>query len=100
MSPDLQNALDSLFLARVPGQWERVSQLIMPNIGLWWVSILSRNEQLYNWMKSNRPNCFWSASAPRETETPFARAARGVAPRAALPARAHACARRSCPRAG
>ncbi|KAG8468097.1 hypothetical protein KFE25_007149 [Diacronema lutheri] len=59
MSPDLQNALDSLFLARVPGQWERVSQLIMPNIGLWWVSILSRNEQLYNWMKSNRPNCFW-----------------------------------------
>lgn len=65
MSPDLQNALDSLFLARVPGQWEKVSQLLMPNIGLWWVNILSRHEQLYSWMKNNRPNCFWCAPLRR-----------------------------------
>mmetsp|Transcript_22861 Transcript_22861/g.57008 ORF Transcript_22861/g.57008 Transcript_22861/m.57008 type:complete len:4427 (+) Transcript_22861:2-13282(+) len=59
MSPELQNTLDSLFLARVPAEWAKVSQLIMPNIGLWFVSILGRHEQLYSWMKNNRPNCFW-----------------------------------------
>jgi len=59
MSPELQNALDALFDARVPESWEKVSQLVMPNIGLWWVNILGRNEQLFSWMKNNRPNCFW-----------------------------------------
>ncbi|KAG8470448.1 hypothetical protein KFE25_008869 [Diacronema lutheri] len=59
MSAELSQMLDALFMARVPAFWQNVSQLIMPNIGLWWVNILSRNEQLVHWLQSNRPHAFW-----------------------------------------
>jgi dynein heavy chain len=59
MSAELSQMLDALFMARVPALWQAVSQLIMPNIGLWWVNILNRNEQLVSWLASNRPNAFW-----------------------------------------
>jgi dynein heavy chain len=51
----------------------------MPNIGLWWVSILGRHEQLFSWMKNNRPNCFWCAARDRRR----LHAARGPRSRAA-----------------
>jgi len=59
MSAELSQMLDALFMARVPARWEKVSQLVMPNIGLWWVNILQRNEQLVSWLRNNRPFAFW-----------------------------------------
>jgi dynein heavy chain len=59
MSAELSQMLDALYMARVPAFWQQVSQLVMPNIGLWWVNILSRNEQLISWLANNRPNAFW-----------------------------------------
>jgi len=59
MSPDLANALDSLFLARVPDLWTKASQLQTPTLGVWFGNILQRGEQLTTWLRGGRPSCFW-----------------------------------------
>ena len=59
MSPDLSNALDALFMARVPAAWAKASQLQSPSLGVWFGNILQRQEQLAGWLKSGRPHCFW-----------------------------------------
>ena len=59
MSPDLANALDSLFMARVPDLWTKVSQLVSPTMGVWFANILNRADQLTTWLRSGRPFCFW-----------------------------------------
>jgi dynein heavy chain len=59
MSPDLANALDALFMARVPAAWVKVSQLVAPNMGVWFVNMLNRAEQFTNWLRNGRPNTFW-----------------------------------------
>ena len=59
MSPDLADALDALFMARVPATWTKVSQLVAPNMGVWFVNILTRAEQFTNWLRSGRPSSFW-----------------------------------------
>jgi len=59
MSPDLADALDALFMARVPAGWAKVSDLAAPSMGVWFVNILNRAEQLTNWLKNGRPLCFW-----------------------------------------
>jgi len=59
MSPELVDALDALFMARVPPLWTKVSQLIAPNMGVWFANILKRAEQNTNWLRSGRPFCFW-----------------------------------------
>jgi len=59
MSSDLANALDALFLARVPAAWTKVSQLATPTLGVWFSNILQRGEQLTTWMRSGRPSSFW-----------------------------------------
>jgi len=61
MSPELAEALDSLFMARVPPAWVKVSQLIAPNMGVWWLNMLNRAEQFTNWLRNGRPNTFWLA---------------------------------------
>jgi len=59
MSPELAGALDSLFLARVPPLWAKVSDLAAPGMGVWFVNILNRADQLTSWLKNGRPLCFW-----------------------------------------
>lgn len=59
MSPELAGALDSLFDARVPAPWEKVSQLIAPTMGVWFTNIANRADQLTNWLKGGRPMTFW-----------------------------------------
>ena len=57
--PTLADALDALFMARVPAAWTKVSQLVAPNMGVWFVNILNRAEQFTNWLRNGRPSCFW-----------------------------------------
>eukprot|EP00327_Prymnesium_parvum_P015479 CAMPEP_0113272674 /NCGR_PEP_ID=MMETSP0008_2-20120614/23450_1 /TAXON_ID=97485 /ORGANISM="Prymnesium parvum" /LENGTH=4484 /DNA_ID=CAMNT_0000122153 /DNA_START=48 /DNA_END=13502 /DNA_ORIENTATION=+ /assembly_acc=CAM_ASM_000153 len=59
MSPELADALDALFLARVPSGWSKLSDLAAPSMGVWFVNILNRADQLTNWLKNGRPLCFW-----------------------------------------
>merc|ERR1712072_1475249 len=59
MSPELAEALDALFMARVPPVWTKVSVLIAPNMGVWWLNILNRAEQFTSWLRNGRPSCFW-----------------------------------------
>merc|ERR1712187_44304 len=51
--------VDSLFMARVPAAWTKVSQLIAPNMGVWFLNILKRAEQFTTWLRNGRPLCFW-----------------------------------------
>ena len=59
MSPDVTDALDKLFMARVPASWSKVSQLDAPNTGVWFTNIVQRAEQLTGWLVQGRPSCFW-----------------------------------------
>jgi hypothetical protein len=59
MSPELAEALDALFMARVPPAWTKASQLVSPNMGVWFVNILKRAEQFTGWLRNGRPTCFW-----------------------------------------
>ena len=59
MSPDLADALDALFMTRVPPAWTAVSQLEAPNMGVWFTNILMRAEQLTAWLAHGRPGAFW-----------------------------------------
>tara|TARA_B100000513_G_scaffold31241_1_gene12052 strand:- start:530 stop:3322 length:2793 start_codon:yes stop_codon:yes gene_type:complete len=59
MSPDLVETLDALAMARVPAAWTKVSQLLAPNVGAWFSTILKRAEQLTQWLRNGRPLCFW-----------------------------------------
>jgi len=62
MSPILAGALDALFNAQVPEPWAKVMPValpLQPNIGVWFVNMQNRAEQLSNWLKNGRPMCFW-----------------------------------------
>ena len=59
MSPDVTDALDKLYMARVPAAWTKVSQLDAPNTGVWFTNIVQRAEQLTSWLQGGRPSCFW-----------------------------------------
>ena len=59
MSPELGEALDALFMARVPPVWTKVSVLLAPNMGVWWLNILNRADQFTQWLRNGRPTTFW-----------------------------------------
>jgi dynein heavy chain len=59
MSPELADALDALFLARVPEPWVKVSELVAPSMGVWFGNITNRADQLTGWLKNGRPTTFW-----------------------------------------
>lgn len=59
MTPELIDMLDALFMARVPSKWVKVSQLVSPNMGVWFANILKRAEQFTAWLQNGRPLCFW-----------------------------------------
>eukprot|EP01012_Entosiphon_sulcatum_P023110 TRINITY_DN280_c0_g1_i1.p1 TRINITY_DN280_c0_g1~~TRINITY_DN280_c0_g1_i1.p1 ORF type:complete len:2686 (+),score=823.42 TRINITY_DN280_c0_g1_i1:5663-13720(+) len=58
MSPDLQEALDSLYDSRVPPRWVKVSWP-SPNMGLWFADVLKRYAQLNEWLLHDRPSKYW-----------------------------------------
>jgi len=60
MSPELQEALNSLYDARVPPRWTKVSWP-SPNLGAWFGDVLGRIQQFTSWLNEGKPNCFWLA---------------------------------------
>jgi dynein heavy chain len=62
MSPVLAGSLDALFDAKVPAPWANVMPValpLQPLIGVWFVNMTNRAEQLTNWIKGGRPISFW-----------------------------------------
>lgn len=58
LTPDLQDALDFLYDARVPPTWVAVGWP-SPNIGLWIAEVVRRYEQLNSWACNGRPPVYW-----------------------------------------
>uniref|UniRef100_A0AAY4AUZ4 Dynein, axonemal, heavy chain 5 n=1 Tax=Denticeps clupeoides TaxID=299321 RepID=A0AAY4AUZ4_9TELE len=58
MSEDLRDALDSMYDARVPKLWQRISWE-SATLGFWFTELLERNQQFHTWTFSGRPNQFW-----------------------------------------
>ena len=64
MTAELQETLDSVFDAKVPHYWENTLtgdefSWRLPNLGLWFSSLLNRDEQYRSWLTNGRPNSFW-----------------------------------------
>ncbi|KAL3815567.1 hypothetical protein ACHAXA_000299 [Cyclostephanos tholiformis] len=64
MTAELQETLDSVFDARVPYYWENTLtgdefSWRLPNLGLWFTSLLNRDSQYRAWLGNGRPNSFW-----------------------------------------
>jgi dynein heavy chain len=64
MTEELQECLDSIFDARAPNMWiftvagDEFSW-ILPTLGLWFASLLQRDEQDRTWLLTGRPNTYW-----------------------------------------
>jgi dynein heavy chain len=64
MTEQLQEAIGVIYEAKVPAPWTFTPggdefSWISPSLGLWFTSLLQRDEQLRTWMNKGRPNCFW-----------------------------------------
>jgi dynein heavy chain len=64
MTPDLVDAIDSVYDFRVPKNWvydptgAEIAWL-MPTLGAWMKGLLDRHFQLFNWISKERPQSFW-----------------------------------------
>nr|XP_055038161.1 dynein axonemal heavy chain 5 isoform X2 [Misgurnus anguillicaudatus] len=58
MSEDLRDALDSMYDARVPKSWQKISWE-SATLGFWFTELLERNQQFHNWIFNGRPHQFW-----------------------------------------
>jgi len=64
MTESLQECLDAIFDAKVPKMWlftvagDEFSW-ILPTLGLWFSSLLLRDEQDRSWLLTGRPNSYW-----------------------------------------
>ncbi|XP_002666734.3 dynein axonemal heavy chain 5 [Danio rerio] len=58
MSEDLRDALDSMYDARVPKSWQKISWEAA-SLGFWFTELLERNQQFYSWTFNGRPLQFW-----------------------------------------
>ncbi|XP_027742699.1 dynein heavy chain 5, axonemal-like isoform X3 [Empidonax traillii] len=58
MSEELQDALDSMYDARIPKLWFRISWE-STTLGFWFTELLERNHQFSSWLQDGRPNQFW-----------------------------------------
>jgi dynein heavy chain len=64
MTDELQGALDAIAEAKVPHTWTFTVagdefSWILPTLGLWFSSLLSRDEQDRTWLNHGRPDCYW-----------------------------------------
>jgi dynein heavy chain len=57
MTSKLQNALDSMYDARIPAAWLGISWISV-SLGFWFTSLLNRHAQFYSWCFDGRPSCF------------------------------------------
>jgi len=64
MTDQLQQCLDAIFDAKVPRMWlftvagDEFSW-ILPTLGLWFSSLLLRDDQDRSWLLTGRPNTYW-----------------------------------------
>jgi len=64
VTKEVLNVLDAIYDARVPHSWmysaggDELSWLC-PALGMWFASLLQRDNQLHTWLNTGRPNCFW-----------------------------------------
>ena len=58
MTPDLINALNSIFDARVPSKWLAKSWK-SPTLGLWFNNLVNRTAELVWWKDNGRPKSYW-----------------------------------------
>jgi len=64
MTQELADSLQSIFEAKPPTYWVFTVagdefSWILPTLGLWFGSLLAREEQNRHWMEHGRPNSFW-----------------------------------------
>jgi dynein heavy chain len=64
MTDGLQMCLDAIYEAKVPKEWlftvagDEFSW-ILPTMGLWFSSLLARDDQDRSWLTTGRPNTYW-----------------------------------------
>ena len=58
MSEELKTTMDSMYDARVPGKWERISWE-SATLGFWYTELLERDAQFKRWCFTGRPKVFW-----------------------------------------
>ncbi|KAK5640655.1 hypothetical protein RI129_011466 [Pyrocoelia pectoralis] len=58
MSNDLRKALDSMYDARIPDSWLKVSWE-SATLGFWYTELLERDNQFRIWCSIGKPNVFW-----------------------------------------
>lgn len=64
MSEELATTLTAVYDAKVPQTWVFTVagdefSWILPTLGLWFSSLLRRDEQLRSWLNNGRPNSYW-----------------------------------------
>lgn len=64
MTPDILDAINAMFDAKVPNAWVYDAtgveiSWILPSLGAWFGSLIDRNKQLNDWLKNNRPQSYW-----------------------------------------
>ncbi|PVD20700.1 hypothetical protein C0Q70_18859 [Pomacea canaliculata] len=58
MSENLREALDSIYDARIPGFWSKISWE-SSTLGFWFTELIDRNTQFSHWCFQGRPVSFW-----------------------------------------
>lgn len=58
MSQGLKVALDSMYDARIPEKWQKISWE-SATLGFWYTELLERDSQFRHWCAHGRPNVFW-----------------------------------------